>query len=87
MFHAELGAFLQWKNKKKKSILFLLDCQVNCHALGSSLEQKVSGGPSRYKEEESCSGIIAALLRRVRIVLPFFGFPLVRFCHFIFLNE
>lgn len=61
---------------------------MNCHALGSSLEQKVSGGPSRYKEEESCSGIIAALLRRVRIVKdPFFGFPLVRFCHFIFLNE
>lgn len=66
-----------------KSILLLLDCQEIWHTVGTSLEQKLSAGPDRYKEEESCSGIIAVVPGHVRIVLPFSGFPLDRFCHLL----
>lgn len=85
-FHIELEAFIHWKNKKKR-ILFLLDCQVIWHALETSLEQKLSAGPSRYKEEESCSDIIAVVPRHVRILPLFFGFPQVRFCCYLFSIE
>lgn len=73
--------------KKKKKNLFLLDCQVIWHALETSLEQKLSAGPSRYKEEESCSDIIAVVPRHVRILPLFFGFPQVRFCCYLFSIE
>lgn len=83
MFHTEVEALIHWKNKIKKIILLLLDCKEIWHTVLTSLEQKLSAGPNRYREEESCSSIIAVVLRHVRIVPSFSGFPQDRFCHLL----
>lgn len=83
MFRIEFEALTHWKNLKIKSILLLLDCQETWNTVGTSLEQKLSAGPNRYKEEESCSGVIAVVFRHVKIVPPFSGFPQDRFFHLL----
>ena len=80
MFHIWVEALIHWE---KKITLIASGLSGDLVRHGTSFEQKLSARPNRYKEEESCSGIIAVVLRHVRIFPPFSGFPQNRFCHLL----